>query len=119
MSIENIGKETTDCIDLNDALKRLGGNMGLYKQLLGRFDGDAYLETIEQACQSNDREKAAHSAHALKGVSANLSLEKLKVAAVEFEGALESGDQCDDSITKLKESLKETKECIAAIIASS
>ena len=107
---------SNDYINIDDALKRLGGNMGLYKQLLNRFDGNGYISEIEEALRTNDKEKASHSIHSLKGVGANLSLEKLRFASAELEGALAGGADCSACLELLKEELKITQGFIADII---
>ena len=103
-------------IDLNDALKRLGGNINLYKQLLKRFDGNSYITSIVEALQTGDKTKAAHSAHALKGVSGNLAFGKLKLLSFELEKIIESGADYTACLADMKDALRATDEHIAEII---
>ena len=111
--MSNIGD---DCIDLESALKRLGGNMGLYQTLLKRFDSDTYLNAIDEALQSNDMQRAANETHALKGVSANLSLQKISLVSVELERLITSGGDFSACIADLKDAVAATKVSIAKII---
>ncbi|MCL2366218.1 MAG: Hpt domain-containing protein [Oscillospiraceae bacterium] len=72
-------------IDVQDALKRIGGNVDLYKRLLGRFvDGDQ-LKQLEAALDSGNKEDASRLAHTIKGVAANLSLVKLREVSADLE----------------------------------
>ena len=113
----------SDCVDrgeyvnIGDALGRLGGNMGLYKMLLKRFDGFEYISEIEESLSSGDREKAVRAAHSLKGVSANLSFEVLRVLAADLESLLTNGDDHNECLTKIKDALIVTKEKITEIEA--
>jgi len=89
-------------IDVEDALKRVGGNKALYKKLLGRFVEGNYMDAIEKAVQSGDAEDAARQAHTLKGVSANLSLEKVRALSVALEELIRSGEDCTAVMADLK-----------------
>jgi HPt (histidine-containing phosphotransfer) domain-containing protein len=98
--------------DPGDGIKRVGGNAGLYKKLLGRYVETGYFQPIADALQSGDIETAAKHTHTLKGVSANLSLEKVRADAIALENALKSGDDHAGLLTRLGETYDKT---IAAI----
>ena len=102
-------------IDVEDALKRVGGNKALYKKLLGRFVDGNYMEAIETALQSGDMEDSARQAHTLKGVSANLSLERVRELSVELEEKIKSGEDCGGVLSELKQAHGITLEKIAEI----
>ena len=112
--MSNNGTETV-YIDIDDALKRVGGNKALYKKLLGRYVDGNYIEAIETALQSGDAEASAREAHTLKGVSANLSLEKVRALSIELEEKIKSGEDCADSLSELKQAHSVTLEKIAEI----
>ena len=96
-----------------DALKRVGGNEGLYVKLLGRFvEGNQYEEFIE-VLQSGDMEEAARKIHAIKGVVANLSLEKLHEDTIALEKAIKSGEDYEVLLMLFKNSYAITLEKIA------
>ncbi|MBW2303986.1 MAG: response regulator [Deltaproteobacteria bacterium] len=74
-------------IDIESALKRLGGNRRLLKKLLQEFRRD-YKEVareIKETLGAGDREKAQRLVHNLKGVAGNLSLRQLHAASLELE----------------------------------
>ena len=102
-------------IDVEDALKRVGGNEGLYKRLLGRFiDGD-HFGALESAIQSGDTEESAHLAHTLKGVSANLSLAKVTALSAELEQAIKNGNDYAALLSDLKQAYETTLKKISEI----
>ena len=102
-------------IDVEDGLKRVGGNMGLYKKLLQRFIDGNYFETLENHIRSGDAEEAVHDAHTLKGVAANLSLVKVYPLSAAIEQQLKSGQDCSENMAELKEAVNNTVEAISSI----
>lgn len=64
-------------IDIEDGLKRFMGNRQLYKRCLAGFLTDEnYVEFVKSA-SAGDWAKAFEHAHALKGLSGNLSMKEL------------------------------------------
>jgi len=80
-------------IDVGDGLKRVAGDQPLYRKILYKFrDSQASaLQAIRDALASDDRKRAAHLAHALKGVSGNIGANTLYETASRLESALISG----------------------------
>ena len=104
-------------VDVNDALSRIGGNLDLYKRLLGRFvDGDQLI-TLETALKNGDPEESARAAHTLKGVAANLSLVKLRELSASLEQDLKAGLDYSAKLADLKETYDETIKVIAEIMS--
>ena len=103
-------------IDVNDALSRVGGNMSLYKRLLGRLvDGNLYDELLT-ALQNGDVEESTRQAHSLKGVSANLSLVKVNGLSVELEKLVKEGSDYSSCLDELKQAYETTLEQIAILL---
>ena len=92
--------DVKEYVDVDDALKRVGGNMGLYQKLLGRFADGNQLEELENLLTSGNMEEAARMAHTIKGVAANLSLLKLRFTSADLELSLKEGT---DYVAKLDE----------------
>jgi CheY-like chemotaxis protein len=77
-------------VDLDTAVRRLGGKLGVYRRSLGSFVGD--LGGIEAALAGTSmpegRVSAARELHTLKGVAATLGVTRLASAAAEGESLL-------------------------------
>jgi len=109
----NVGKY----IDVEDALKRIGGNMGLYKRLLSRFlESDQYTP-LEEALLKGDSEEAIHLAHTLKGVSANLSFTQVRTLSTELEQHVKEGSDYASLLSELKVAYAATVEEIKRLMS--
>lgn len=96
-----------DPIDLASALERIGGEKEFLRELLDIFDGD-YREKagrLRAAVDAGDFESMKSIGHALKGASANLSLEPLREACRRMEEAGRAGDAtaAKDALTRMEE----------------
>lgn len=71
-------------VDPDSALERFMGNESLYLRFAGRFLEDRNYEELLKAMEKGDTKAAFAAAHTLKGVSGNLSFNRLygRVAAV-------------------------------------
>ena len=106
-------------MDLDDALPRVGGNLGLYKRLLGRFVEGNHLESLVDALVSGDIEEAKRQAHSLKGVSANLSLAKIRTITVDLEQLLKDGGDYAAALGDLQVAYATTTEIITETLSES
>jgi two-component system, sensor histidine kinase and response regulator len=82
-------------IDSKAGLGRVGGNVCLYRKLLGKFARDhagAHQEVID-ALGRNDRELAQRLAHTVKGTSGNIGATDLFNAAAAVESAIAKDDK--------------------------
>ena len=64
-------------VDTDDALARFMGNGELYERMLKKFPKAVEESPVLTYAQSEDYETATSNAHALKGVTGNLSLTPL------------------------------------------
>ena len=64
-------------LDTADALARLMGSEALLGRLLGKFTADENCAKLVAAAEKDDADAALEAAHALKGVSGNLSMTRL------------------------------------------
>jgi two-component system sensor histidine kinase/response regulator len=81
-------------IDIQDGLKRVGGNSRLYRDLLMKFaakHSDAVLQ-IADALQIGDRSTAERVAHTVKGVAGNLGIKQVQSTAEKLEKAIRESD---------------------------
>ena len=73
-------------------LKRLGGNAGLVKMLLGKFPKDGSFSSLVSALAEGKTGEAFRAAHTLKGVTANLGIESLYKLSSEVTEFLRAGN---------------------------
>ena len=104
-----------EIVDVQDALKRIGGSMDLYKRLLTQFTGGDHISPLEEALNTGAMEEASRLIHALKGVAANLSLVKLSAVASELEQKVKNGLDHSDTFAELKNVYHETSQQIVEI----
>jgi HPt (histidine-containing phosphotransfer) domain-containing protein len=95
-------------IDTASGLTRVGGNMALYKRLLGKFKDGNYRVNLETQLASGDTEGAAAMAHTLKGVAANLSLTEINALALQIETAVKNGGDWAALLPQLAEAEEAT-----------
>jgi two-component system sensor histidine kinase/response regulator len=102
-------------IDIDDALKRIGGNRGLYIRLLGQFTDTDHIAPLEEAINNKAKDNAVSLTHTLKGVAANLSLVKLALLATTLEHELKEGlDHCE-TLEDLKNAYNITLQQVSEI----
>lgn len=76
---ENVRKSLIDAqIDVDEAMERLVGNYGLLERFLKRFPTDDNFNKLEKYLDEGNCEAAFRACHTIKGVCANLSMNKLK-----------------------------------------
>lgn len=64
-------------VDTEGALERFSGNSMLYERFLMKFPQDETFAKIAPALDADNFEEALRAAHTLKGVSANLGMNRL------------------------------------------
>lgn len=63
-------------ISANEGIKRFGGNAEKYEELLNQFPDDIHFKAMCDAIAEKNVQKAFNEAHALKGISGNLSMKR-------------------------------------------
>lgn len=79
-------------VNVDSALARFMNNASLMEKFLRRFPTDPNYENLCRALKQGDVEAAFTAAHTLKGVSGNLSLERLFAATCDVVEALRAKD---------------------------
>jgi HPt (histidine-containing phosphotransfer) domain-containing protein len=111
--------EIKQYVDTEKALERIRGNKKLFKTLLMHFmNTKDQVAQLKQEVEANDREGAAKSAHAIKGVAANLSMTALYDQSVAFEALLKSGDDTTEGFGTFEDAYKKTLECVEVLVQS-
>ena len=102
-------------LELNAALRRLGGDRGLLRRLLTRFceSESESAAQIRIALAAGDREVATRTAHTLRGLAGNIGADEVALLAGEVETQLRHG--ADASKQDLAELDRELRALIARI----
>ena len=115
-----IGMDTntvdSEYIDFDDGLARVGGNVALYKRLLGHFVDENLYDALEDFLMTGKMEDATRQAHSIKGVSSNLSLVKLHSISIELERSLKDNDDYSSHLIEFKEAFSITTEKIRKLL---
>lgn len=87
-------------IDVDDALRRLGGNKELFLNLIEKFysKNQDLIDQISDAINKKDQERAVRLVHTMKGVAGNLGATGLYAAAVDVESKLNDSIDVDSGI---------------------
>ena len=83
--------------NVNEGLNRCMNNESFYLMLIGKALADNRLEQLEEQLSNKDLDGAFESAHALKGMYANLSLTPLSKPIIEMTELLRSRTEMDYS----------------------
>ena len=101
--------------DTNEGLARCYNNETLYLRLINMLPKEKNFDKLQTALQENDLDAAFEAAHALKGVTGNLSLTPMYNVVVEITEPLRSRTQMD--YTPLITELLKMRDEIAAMCA--
>lgn len=101
--------------DTEDAVARFMGNAGLYEKMLKKFPKVVEDSPVLTYARSEDYETATSNAHALKGVTGNLSLTPLytkytKIVDLYREGKTEQANALLDETLEVQQKFLEVIE---------
>jgi len=104
-------------IDIASGLARLGGNLTLYRKLLGKFEGNQAqsAEEIRQAVSGGDMETALRGAHTIKGVAGNIGAMQLAELAKELESNLKAGKAWKQKLSQVEKELSRIVDSIGLL----
>ncbi|MCP4116275.1 MAG: Hpt domain-containing protein [Desulfobacteraceae bacterium] len=105
-------------IDIQEGLRRVGGNRGRFVNLLRKFavNQAATVSAIKTALASGERQEALDHLHTLKGVSANLGARDLEQAAGDLETAIKwNKTALGDSLVALSRTMDRLFAATAAL----
>ena len=105
-------------LDLDEALKRLGGDIDLFKEFVEVFDEDGprLLRSMRDALAADDPDQIAHAAHKLRGLTANLGADLVHTISGQLEDSCGEKnldvirtlfDQLDSEVNRLNSALDE------------
>lgn len=79
-------------LELNSARERFMNNEGLFKRFLFRFPQENRFEELENRIDAGDVQGAFETAHTMKGVAGNLSLQSVSQVLNPIVEVLRRGD---------------------------
>ncbi|MBF0397769.1 MAG: response regulator, partial [Desulfobacterales bacterium] len=111
-------------IDINSAIKRAAGNKKLLKKLLIDFRRDYTnaIDEIKEAWEQGEMETVSRIVHTLKGVSGNISANKIHLACIDIENTIKQKDLnnfkpmlsiCNEALITVLESIKNIEKKVA------
>jgi HPt (histidine-containing phosphotransfer) domain-containing protein len=104
-------------VDQEDGKKRVMNNAKLYAKLLGKFRDDTKFEPVFAAIEAGNYEEAQNLAHAIKGVTANLSIKDLNEKIVELETQIKAKSVTPQIVEAVKASFTATLPEVEKVIA--
>ena len=102
----------TKYIDIDAGLARIRGNKNLYKRMLGLFAVSDEFAKLEEAIENKDAETSGNIAHAIKGMSGNLSLDDVFHLSETLMGKFRAGKFDEELIAEYRKSLAITLDII-------
>ena len=104
-------------IEYMDIMSRFGNNEMMYIRFLKKFLEDKTYVALENAWKNKDYVEIEKTAHTLKGIIANLGINRLYVLTNEMVQAVREKqyERLEDIYTKIQKEYEETKECIEKI----
>lgn len=114
----NMGPEFDRYVDVDTGLGRVRGNKKLYRKMLNMFTESAEIERFEQAIADGDMEQAGQYAHAIKGMTGNLSLTALFDSSTNLMDQLRNGAYEQSALDHYHEALVKTQAYVNQFIAN-
>lgn len=104
-------------VNLEETLERFVDNEELYLRCLGKLLQDTNYNGMFEAIDSKDASAAFDAAHALKGVTANLGLNRLYLEMKEITEVFRAGSLDYDSgnMERIKKDYEEVVDTIKAL----
>ncbi len=96
-------------VDMESALARVRGNKKLYRRMLGLFLDGKEFSALEEALAQGDWAKAGDVAHAIKGITGNLSLPALFETSTQLMAELRQGPAARETIDSYRDAYEKTR----------
>lgn len=113
-----MGEADNRYMDVQSALMRMGGNEGLYKRLLAKFESSVDIAGFDASIDTKDYATAGEIVHAAKGVAGNLSLDAFFDESSKLMDQLRHGGTPEDEDVRLfRQLFEETKQAVNAYLA--
>jgi HPt (histidine-containing phosphotransfer) domain-containing protein len=103
-------------VNADEGINRVMGNAPLYINLITKFKAGTNLDELLTLLDAADYEKARATAHAIKGVAANLSLTELFTQILELETQIKACSVKPEQIERIKAVFDETIKTIDKVV---
>lgn len=95
-------------VDLESGLSRVRGNKKLFHRMLGLFVNSEEFGKLEEAVSAGDLKAAGDVAHAIKGMSGNLSLTLMFELSAELMNQYRQGNDDRALLDRYRQALEDT-----------
>ncbi len=113
--------DATAVLDVQGALKRLGGRKDIYLTVLREFAPECAKadQIIHQSLDAGDRQTATRKAHSVKGVAATIGAAGLTQAVAKLQKMIEhNGGSIDDQMKDFQSELRLALQAVEGILSS-
>ena len=107
-----------DFVNVEEALGRVRGNQKIYKVLLNSFLNNTNFASLEADIAANNSVEGVKSAHAVKGIAANLSLPALYKIAVQLEAEMKTGSFQPETAADMRRTYATTYDHVKKLFES-
>ena len=105
-----------DCINVKEGLARVRENKKLFRRMLGLFLESGEFAAFEDSLMQKDYAKAADAAHAIKGMTGNLSLTEVYKISAKMMEELRQGVASEESYAAYKVAYAQTRIHVEAVM---
>ena len=105
-----------DCINVQEGLARVRDNKKLYRRMLGMFMESGEFAVMEDSLMQKDYGKAADAAHAIKGITGNLSLTELFRISTKMMEDLRQGVADEESQATFRAAYSQTRMYVEEVM---
>lgn len=95
---------------------RMGDSEKLVDKFVRRFPNDKSADQLFAALENKDCELSFRMAHTLKGVAANLGLDRLQMASSELTEALRNKDSIPDNASELVKAVRAEYDAVISAL---
>lgn len=110
-------EELKGYINLDEGLGRVRGNKTLFKRMLGLFLANDSFAQLEESLAAGEYEKAGEHAHAIKGMTGNLSLTPLFEASTTLMNELRQGQPASEgALATYRDAYEKTRVAVEELV---
>ena len=116
MSESILNQEINKYINVQSGLDRIRGNKKLFVKMLELFMDSKEFDSLDECLQKKDFEQAAKEAHAIKGMTGNLSMTVLFEISTKLMLQLRENIFEESTVNEYYDALKNTRLCVKDLI---